>query len=89
MHVSHVSCRLAGQNREHIDTEHQYRSDIDRYKQERNRACSKLNTLQEQMKNNTAKLKEQEALYYEGRKQYQNRKQDLEDQISDRLGKLR
>ena len=48
-----------------------------------------MNTLQEQMKNKTAKLKEQEALYYEDRKQLENRIQDLEDQISDRLGKLR
>ena len=85
----HVSCRFAGQNREHIDTEHQYRSDTERYRQERNRACSKLNILEEQMKNKTAKLTEQEALYYEDRKQLENRIQDLEDQISDRLGKLR
>ena len=82
VHVSHVSCRLAGQNREDIDIEYQYRCDIDRYRQERN-------TLQEQMKNKTAKLKEQEALYYEDRKQLGNRIQVLEDQISDRLGKLR
>ena len=87
MHVSHVSCRLAGQNREDIDTEHQYRWDIDRYRQERNRANSKLTTLQEQMKNKIAKLKE--ASYYEDRKQLENRIQDLEDQISDKLGKPR
>jgi uncharacterized coiled-coil DUF342 family protein len=85
VHVSHVSCRLAGQTQEHIDTEHQYRGDIDRYRKERNIANSKLNILQEQM----AKLRKQENLYYSERQQLENRIQNLEDQISDRLGKLR
>ena len=89
MHVSPVSCRLAGQNQEHIDTEHQYKGDIDRYSKERNRANSKLNILQEQMAKATAKLREQENLFYADRQQLKNRIQDLEDQISDRLGKLR
>ena len=89
MHVSHVSCRLAGQTQEHIDTEHQYRGNIDRYRKERNRANSKLNILQEQMAKATAKLREQENLFYAERQQLKNRIQDLEDQISDRLGKLR
>jgi hypothetical protein len=34
MDVSFVSCRFAGQIREHIDTEHKYRGDIDRYRKE-------------------------------------------------------
>ena len=85
VHVSPVSCRLAGQTKEHIDTENQYRGDIERYRKERNIANSTLNILQEQM----AKLREQENLYYSERQQLENRIQNLEDQISDRLGKLR
>ena len=83
--MSHVFCRIAKQTQEHIDTEHQYREVIDRYRKERNIANSKLNILQEQM----AKLREQENIYYSERQQLENRIQDLEDHISDRLGKLR
>ena len=89
MHISHLSCRLAGQTQEHIDTEHQYRGDADRYRKERNRANSKLNILQEQMAKATAKLREPENLYYPKRQQLENRIQDLVDQISAKLGKLR
>ena len=86
LHVSCVSCRLAEQSREHIDNEHEYRSDIDRSRKERDKANSKLNTMQEQM----TKLKEKETLSFIERKQLENRIQGLEDQISeDRLRKLR
>ena len=89
MHISHLSCRLAGQVQEHIDTEHQYRGDADRHRKERNRANSKLNILQEQMAKTTAKLREPENLYYPKGQQLDNGIRDLLDQISAKLGKLR